>query len=83
VTHHSAKHPHRNGSASPANPAPEAQPPLACPDCGAPIAGRLRLAVESIRRAAKRPVTPEVLVVCSGCMSSFVVSLRPKPEKLP
>ena len=50
---------------------------ITCPTCGEPIARRLRLAVESVRRAAKRPVTPELLHVCAGCGRMLIVSLHP------
>jgi len=52
-----------------------------CPSCKAPIAPRLRVAVESVRAASKRPVTPELLAVCPGCRQLFVLSLVPAPEQ--
>jgi hypothetical protein len=56
---------------------------MACPDCGAPIAERVSIVMASVRAAAKRPVTPEVLVVCGGCTRMFVVSLHPARERHP
>lgn len=51
-----------------------------CPGCHTEIAARLQLALESIRAAAKRPVTPELLILCRQCRRQFVVSLHPLPE---
>lgn len=52
-----------------------------CPRCGNAIAPRLRLIVERIRTASKRPITPELLVVCSRCSQLLILSLRPAPLK--
>jgi hypothetical protein len=52
----------------------------ACPGCHSEIAARLQLALESIRAAAKRPATPELLILCRQCRRQFVVSLHPMPE---
>jgi hypothetical protein len=51
-----------------------------CPGCHTEIATRLALALESIRAAAKRPATPELLILCKACRRQFVVSLHPAPE---
>jgi hypothetical protein len=51
-----------------------------CPGCNVDIAPRLQLALESIRAAAKRPITPELLILCKECHRQFVVSLHPAPE---
>lgn len=51
-----------------------------CPGCHTEIAARLQLALESIRAAAKRQVTPELLILCKTCRREFVVSLHPMPE---
>jgi hypothetical protein len=51
-----------------------------CPECHTEIAPRLQLALESIRAAAKRPVTPELLILCCQCRRQFVVSLHAPPE---
>ncbi len=51
-----------------------------CPGCHSEIAPRLRLALESIRAAAKRLATPELLILCKACRRQFVVSLHPAPE---
>jgi hypothetical protein len=65
---------------------PKAQPPVpqtllgSCPGCNAEIAARLQLAFESIRFAAKRPATPELLILCRQCRRQFVVMLLPMPE---
>ena len=66
--------------------APQAPTPVpatllgSCPGCHAEIAARLQLALESIRATAKRPVTPELLILCRQCRRQFVVSLHPAPE---
>jgi hypothetical protein len=52
-----------------------------CPGCHSEIAARLQLALESIRAAAKRPATPELLILCRECRRQFVVSLQPMPER--
>jgi hypothetical protein len=51
-----------------------------CPDCHTELAARLQLALKSIRAAAKRPVTPELLILCRQCRRQFVVSLNPALE---
>jgi hypothetical protein len=52
-----------------------------CPGCNVEIAERLQLALESIRAAAKRPVTPELLILCRQCRRQFVVSVHSAPER--
>lgn len=49
----------------------------ACPKCETLIGPRVRIVVERIRKAAKRPVVPEMLHVCD-CGAMYVVSLRPE-----
>lgn len=49
----------------------------ACPKCAAPIAPRVRIVVERIRRASRRPVLPEMLHCCD-CGELFIVSLQPE-----
>jgi hypothetical protein len=51
-----------------------AETEIACPSCGQLIARRLNQAIESIRAAAKRPLTPELLAVCPSCQRMFVLS---------
>jgi hypothetical protein len=38
------------------------------------------VALESTRAAAKRPATPELLILCRQCRRQFVVSLHPALE---
>lgn len=64
----------------PVNPAVTGLDCPCCPRCGEPIAPRLRLVVERLRQAAKRPVVPEILHACD-CGELFVVSLRPGPGR--
>ena len=52
---------------------------ITCPRCEHPLKQRTQLVVESIRAAAKRPITPEMLVVCAGCHHLLILSLRPAP----
>jgi hypothetical protein len=54
--------------------------PDSCPICHTDIAARLQLALESIRAEAKRPVMPDLLILCRRCQRPFVVSLQPVPE---
>jgi hypothetical protein len=56
---------------------------LACPVCQTPVAPRLRLVIERASRAAKRPVTPEIVTACRGCGELFMVSLNVAPERVP
>ena len=51
-----------------------------CADCKVEITERLQLALESIRVAAKRPITPELLILCKECRRQLVVRLHPVPE---
>ncbi len=48
--------------------------------CRAGIAPRMRLALETIRSVARRPITPELLYVCRTCGRLHVVGLHPDVE---
>jgi hypothetical protein len=52
-----------------------------CPNCGGEHAPSLRVTVETPRRAAKRPVTPEVLYLCPTCHALLILALHPAPQK--
>lgn len=51
-----------------------------CPSCGTTIAPRVRLTVEPIRAASKRPITPEMILVCGSCGQPLVLALAPAAE---
>jgi hypothetical protein len=61
--------------AQPTTPVPFAA--AECPSCGTAIAPRVRLTVERIRAATKRPITPEMVLVCGSCAQSLVIALAP------
>jgi hypothetical protein len=52
-----------------------------CPGCNGAISVRLQLALESIRAAARHPITLELLILCRQCGRQFAVSLHPSPEQ--
>lgn len=48
-----------------------------CPTCGAPLAPRLRVIVQRVRQAAKRPALPELLLTCR-CGALYVIGVAPE-----
>ena len=48
-----------------------------CPDCGGVLPASLQIVVEQDVDASQRPITPELLAVCHGCLRLLVLSLRP------
>jgi hypothetical protein len=52
-----------------------------CSRCSKAIAPCMRLIVARIRTSSKRPITPELLVVCGRCSQLLVLSLHPASQK--
>jgi hypothetical protein len=48
-----------------------------CPACQHTCAVPLELTTETMRRAARRPETPECVCVCTGCGAVLVLALHP------
>jgi hypothetical protein len=48
---------------------------VSCPSCDAPLGFALRITLETVRQAAKRPQLPEALVTCPSCRQAWVAGL--------
>jgi hypothetical protein len=55
---------------------------IACPTCEHEHEIPVRVTVETSRRAAKRPVTPEILHLCLRCGALLILSLHPAREAI-
>ena len=55
--------------------------PLVCPSCRHEHTPAVRVVAETSRRAAKRPVVPEIVAICPSCGTLLILSLHPaSPE---
>jgi hypothetical protein len=56
-------------------------PEIVCPGGHHEHAALVQLMAETSRRAATRPVTPEVLHLCPSCGTMLILSVHPAPQK--
>jgi hypothetical protein len=56
--------------------------PLVCPSCRREHTPAVQVVAETSRRAAKRPVTPEIVHLCPKCGGLLILSLRPAPQEV-
>ena len=54
---------------------------IVCPSCGGEHAPSLRVTTETPRRAARRPVTPEILHRCPTCHALLILALHLVPQE--
>jgi hypothetical protein len=54
---------------------------IVCPSCGSALSAPVRLTVETPHRAARRPVTPEILHLCPTCHALLILALHPAPQE--
>jgi hypothetical protein len=54
---------------------------MVCPSCGSAHSALVHLTVEPARRAARRPVTPELLHLCPMCHALLILALHPTPQE--
>jgi hypothetical protein len=55
--------------------------PLSCPSCRHEHDAPVRVTVETSRRAANRPASPEIVHICPACRALLVLALRPAPRE--
>jgi hypothetical protein len=55
---------------------------ISCPSCGAEYALPIQLTAECMRRAARQPVTPEMVHVCRQCGALLIVALHLAAEAI-
>jgi hypothetical protein len=53
-----------------------------CPGCQHEHTAPIRVTAETARRAAKRPVTPELIHLCPECGTLLILSLHPASQKV-
>jgi hypothetical protein len=55
--------------------------PVSCPQCQDQRQVSVLLMADTASKAARRPVTPELVHICPQCSSLLVLSLHPAPQQ--